>query len=640
MRSAAEIRFRLKQECNNLSLYLRPPRYALDAPTPLAGLPDPESVARCVRGQSFAATLHALAESILEHRIPLLGYGGYPCGDPIRWRRDAVSGRESSLAYFRRIPYLDAARVGDHKFIWELNRHQHLVALAQAWRIGGDPRYPAEIVRQLRHWDRENPFLRGINWTSALEVAFRALSWIWIYHLAGEAFAAEFRRWMIAQIARHGCYLAANLSVYFSPNTHLLGEAVALHAIGTLLPALPEAARWREAGAYWTADAIHRQVREDGSHFEQSAYYHVYALDFFLLHAILNPAVSPVYRGRLARMAEWLDAVLPPSGRLPLLGDDDGGRVFHPYGERARFAEASLATAALYLQRPEWLRSAGAVYEQALWWLGPRACEAAPLSGPRRRSSRWFPASGLAVMVSDEAHAIVDAGPFGEGSAGHSHADTLSVVASLDEEELLIDPGAFTYVADAVWRDWFRGVAAHNTVQFGAFEQANLAGPFRWRNPPRVQVLGWSSSDREDRLEASCHYAGFTHRRLCIFRKPDWLLIADWLDGPGEPVPLTLRWRAGVAVAAETERRFLLGTRARLILSHDAVVEPGWRSRAFGVKEAADVVTVRTQARLPYVFATVLAFANPPAEVCCRAGEVEVDAWRVPFNGRGMTPGK
>ena len=29
---------------------------------------------------------------------------------------------------------------------------------------------------------------------------------------------------------------------------------------------------------------MERQVREDGSHFEQSAYYHVYALDFFLLY--------------------------------------------------------------------------------------------------------------------------------------------------------------------------------------------------------------------------------------------------------------------------------------------------------------------------------------------------------------------
>jgi hypothetical protein len=31
-----------------------------------------------------------------------------------------------------KIPFLDFAAVGDHKVIWELNRHQHLVTLAKA----------------------------------------------------------------------------------------------------------------------------------------------------------------------------------------------------------------------------------------------------------------------------------------------------------------------------------------------------------------------------------------------------------------------------------------------------------------------------------------------------------------------------
>ena len=33
-----------------------------------------------------------------------------------------------------RVPFLDHAAVGDHKVTWEINRHQWLVTLAQAWR--------------------------------------------------------------------------------------------------------------------------------------------------------------------------------------------------------------------------------------------------------------------------------------------------------------------------------------------------------------------------------------------------------------------------------------------------------------------------------------------------------------------------
>ena len=55
-------------------------------------------------------------------------------------------------------------------------------------------------------------------------------------------------------------------------------------------------------------------------------------------------------------MAEYLDALLGVNGHATLIGDDDGGRLFHPYGERAGFGRATMATCAVLLQRPEWLR--------------------------------------------------------------------------------------------------------------------------------------------------------------------------------------------------------------------------------------------------------------------------------------------
>ena len=51
----------------------------------------------------------------------------------------------------------------------------------------------AEIRAQLESWFAANPFHRGINWSSALEVSFRALSWMWVYHLVGEKLPAELR---------------------------------------------------------------------------------------------------------------------------------------------------------------------------------------------------------------------------------------------------------------------------------------------------------------------------------------------------------------------------------------------------------------------------------------------------------------
>ena len=409
MRSFAEIAFRLNQELSNLWLLASPPTLLCEVSTPLSGLPEPGAVARAVDGSSLAGQIKATARQILDHRFPLLGLE-IETGTEIDWGRDYVHGVSNPVPYFRRLPYLDFSRTGDHKVIWELNRHQHLIILAQAWLLTGERAYLDEAVRQLGDWWDKNPFQRGINWTSALEVAFRALSWIWVYHLAGSALEPAFRRRFLTELYRHGKHLAANLSVYFSPNTHLLGEAVALHAIGLLFPEFPDSAAWRRRGREIVSAQIELQVREDGSHFEQSSFYHLYSVDFFVFHAIFEPP-SDRYRQKLFRMAEYLRALTYPDGRLPFLGDDDGGRLFYPYGSRQEFARATLATCAAFFGRPEWLRDPNDLYEQALWWLGPDVLNLRP-SGCNQPSI-FFPNAGLVVMTSEAAHIIVDAGPFG-----------------------------------------------------------------------------------------------------------------------------------------------------------------------------------------------------------------------------------
>src|SRR5438552_1767240 len=263
MRSADEIRFRLRQEATNLRLFAFPPQLPGDVDVKALPFPTPVELKR----SDFGRDCELIAERILQHRFPILGIT-IETGPEIQWRRDYVSGRETASVYFRRIPYLDAARAGDHKIIWELNRHHHLVLLAQAHILTGRSDFAEEIYRQIESWFDQNPLHRGINWSSALEVGFRALSWIWIHHLLADSFSETFRRRFLTALYPHGAHLAANLSSYFSPNTHLLGEAVALHAVGRLF----RIGDWERTGATVVRQELARQVREDGSHFEQSTY--------------------------------------------------------------------------------------------------------------------------------------------------------------------------------------------------------------------------------------------------------------------------------------------------------------------------------------------------------------------------------
>ena len=279
MRSPREISFRLRQEFGNLAMFLMPPAAPGSELRGASKLPDASAVASALRGTKYAADVERIAGEVLQHRFPILGLT-IDTGSEIDWRRDYLHGIATGTPYFRRSPYLDFSRAGDHKVIWELNRHQHLVLLAQAFLLSGRREFLEEILRQLESWLDANPFLRGINWSSALEVAFRALSWAWLWHMVSDEMPDALRARFLTGLERHGRFLELNLSVYFSPNTHLLGEAVVLHALGVLFPRFALARNWVREGGRIVQQQLERQVRADGTHFEQSAYYHVYALDF------------------------------------------------------------------------------------------------------------------------------------------------------------------------------------------------------------------------------------------------------------------------------------------------------------------------------------------------------------------------
>ncbi len=532
------------QELVNVILTALPPDPALDASfAPRLPLLDTAEVPGSERAQQTID----LANQIQSHWFPVFGMT-INAGREIRWRRDYLRGIETGLIYFRRIPYLDSARAGDHKVIWELNRHQHLLVLARAYRLTGDASYLDEIRAQLESWIAGNPFHRGTNWASALEVAFRALSWIWVYHFVGPEMPSPFRARWLHVLYLHGCHLANNLSFYFSPNNHLVGEALALHALGSFFAGQPRAAKWEQLGARVMREQMDLQIRPDGSSFEQSTYYQGYLLDMFVLHAILARP-GPEYLAKVDRMAEFLHAVSGPLQRAPMLGDDDGGQL--PLGP---------------IQRP---------------------------CGAGKRESRLFPDAGIAVMTCGATHALVDAGPFGALHSGHSHSDTLSMIVSSGEEEILIDPGTYTYTGDPAWRDWFRSSEAHNTIRIDGLDQAVMAGPFRWTNPPEVAILNWQSDSDRDLLEVECRYHGFTHRRRVEFQKPRAFVITDHVDGPPGEHNIEQFWHLGSLAAG-----------SRLILPAGAELVESWRSITFGDKQPAPMLRVHRRCHLPLCLET------------------------------------
>src|SRR5436853_1041560 len=308
----------------------------------LPALKHREAIA-ALMAERFPAEREAIierAERARRGRFDLLGLRDLSFGLPIDWHLEPLSGKRAPLDHWSQIAYLNPDLAGDKKITWELNRCAHFVTFGQAYWMTGDERFAAAFVEQAGAWMEANPLGRGINWASSLELAFRAIAWLWALHLmaASPALDAVFVTRLLKCLIAHGRPIEKYLSTYFSPNTHLTGEALGLLYLGAALPELSRAARWRDTGLQILLDQLPIHVRRDGVYFEQSTYYHRYTTDFYL-HALLltqssEPRLAGIIRTKLDRLLGYLLHITRPDGTSPLIGDDDGGRLV-VLGERA-----------------------------------------------------------------------------------------------------------------------------------------------------------------------------------------------------------------------------------------------------------------------------------------------------------------
>jgi hypothetical protein len=569
------------------------------------------------------------AERICRHRFDLLGYRDLDYGTEIDWHADRVHGKRAPRQPFHSIRYLDFEQAGDVKVTWELNRHQQLVTLAKAYRLSGNEKFAAELFDQWKHWWRENPYPIGVNWSSSLEAAFRSLSWLWVYFLLKDskvdpAVSPAFRADWLRALGISGRHIERYLSTYFSPNTHLLGEGVALFFIGTLCPELKSAADWKQRGWKIVLEESERQVQSDGLHFEQSVYYHVYALDFFLHARILASrngiSIPKQFDRTLIKMLDAL-CLLGRAGVPPRLGDDDGGRLFDPQRNCGEHLLDPLSTGAVLFQRGDFKFLAGDVREETLWLLGPDAAARFDelFSTEPSRESVALSSSGLYLMAGSNPgqQLVIDAGRQGTGTAGHGHADALSVCISRNGHNLLIDPGTCEYVGEGPERNNFRGTVAHNTMRVDGLDQADPQNPFAWRNLPTTTVERWITGETFDYFVGN--HDGYqrlsspvVHRRFIFSLKPGLVLIRDVAEGRGEH-HLEIFWHLAPDLQHKNQHKghWFASPDNGITLSTaeghgwaEEVTQQLW-SPAYGRKEPAPVAHLSTIAELPAEFVTL-----------------------------------
>lgn len=567
------------------------------------------------------------AEAIVRHEFDLLGSGPTALGPRLPWHADFKTGRVWPLVWSRAIEPNELDRPSDIKVPWELSRCQHFTTLGQAWWLSGRAELAREIVAEVDDWIDRNPYGRGVNWTCPMDVAIRAVNWIWAFHFFADApeLAAEaFRSRWLRSLFLHGEFLAANPERDEVNGNHFLVDAVGLVCLGVFFRGTADADRWRAMGRRMLLAEITAQSHEDGTGIEQSTAYHRLVLEAFLTAGLVLRAdgdpLEPAFWTRVERMHELALACVAPDGHTPILGDADDGRIQRLGGQPMNDYRYLLSTGAALFGRGDFKRAAGRFWEESFWLLGPSGLDAYHRVETDARPPRphAFPDAGVYVLRHDAAHVVVDCGEVGlKGLGGHGHNDILSFELALDGISLLTDSGSYLYTASRDWRNRFRSTAYHNTLEVDGEELNRFVHPdelWRLRYDAVPRDVSWRPDGTWQSIRAG--HRGYerlphpvTHwRTVLLHADRPWVLIADDVAGEDRH---RLTWRFHVApsvfvdVAGETVRLSAGGRDYELaLLSATApvafAIEEGWYAPRYGRKIERAVVVARTDAAMPF----------------------------------------
>jgi hypothetical protein len=457
------------------------------------------------------------ADDVCANRFDIFALKDYQIEGKIDYHKDYKSGRSAPKHLFgKSINYRDSDKIGDIKYIWELNRHLFMVPLALACQHTKQSKYMEKFESLLTEWILQNPFMMGVNWSSSLELGIRLINWTICWHIIGDELKPELKKRWLDTIYRHCWFINRNLSAFSSANNHLIGEAAGLFIGSAAMPRFKASKRWRGRAYRILIRESMKQNYPDGVNKEQAISYQQFVLDFLILSGLAGEANGVKYPlkfwGIIEKMLDYLAAIEDAGGNIPQIGDEDDGYVVDLFQKEIGAYHSLLHTGAYIFKREEFLKGSMAAKSnkrdngdidcmgpdyKTLLLLNIRNVHIEEVGLIPGNLPDSFTDGGYYILGADfhtpsEQKLIFDCGSLGYLSlAAHGHADALAVYFSAGGRPIFIDPGTYAYHADEKWRNYFRSTAAHNTVRMDGRDQSVMSGNFMWSSKAETEIIDY-----------------------------------------------------------------------------------------------------------------------------------------------------
>lgn len=607
------------------------------------------------------------ADGILSGRFPFFGYF-QDLGFPPDWLRNPITGEEAPGGHWSRI---DEFSSGDIKYCWEASRFGWVFALGRAYQRSRDPRYVDAFWALFESWIQHNPPNWGVNWKCGQEAAFRAMALCFGFYIFRDAPASTPGRIVRLVILLHA--LATRIDSYIEyalsqKNNHGISEAAGIWTIALLFPELRRAARWEQRGRSFLEREILAQIDGDGSYIQHSINYHRVMLQIVAwvlrLGETAGMTLSPQIYDRLLKSTIFLHALTDPvTGWAPNYGANDGALVL-PLSDCPFPDMRPVLQSCSFLVQKRRLFPPGPWDEESLWINGEQSLASEQLAESNYIQELAATAGGYYTMRSQGCWAMMRGARY---RSRPSHADQLHVDLWWRGENVLCDPGTYSYNSPAPFELAFASTHFHNTVTVGNRDQMTRIGRFLWADwadagvqQDKTTATGFKSLHGE---HDGYRKLGVLHRRALFQTGADTWIIVDDLIGNGHP-SCSLHWmipdvpfeiwfpntinlslkQGSVYLTALASSLFTFGLmRAGKLIGGESEGSPdssmGWQSRYYGRVDPALSLSVASRSPLPLRFVTAIVLGlTTPAFVDSSCTEITADRVRILLSKIGSSP--
>jgi hypothetical protein len=431
---------------------------------------------------------------------------------PIDWHCDFKSNyRWDDQKLYLDIPLSPVTGV-DIKVPRELSRFQHIGEMFFSDREQAS----SEFFLEIADWISANPLGRGVNWACTMDVAIRAVNWIWgirFYEKELDKYP-HLKKILFNSLIEHGYHIYNNLE-YYEENTgnHYLSNIVGLLYISALIPGYKDSDIWLMFSIQELVSEMEREVLDDGYSHEASTHYHRLVTELFLSASILIERVSEERKKRLLLvniknhkvkprlksikqsklclntsnsilpkhfftklklMIEFTLYITKPNGLVPQIGDNDSARLHKlvpHFNQDYRDHKHILAVGELFFGSKSLLKKSVSNLIEAQIITGDLLHDS-HFDNNDFTGKSFYRNAGIGVLKNNTAFLLVSCGSNGQNKmGGHGHNDKNSFELNVDGLDFVVDGGCPYYTSNPDLRNQYRSTFAHNTLGIEGIEQ-------------------------------------------------------------------------------------------------------------------------------------------------------------------------